>query len=69
LERVEHALAQIAELVASEYVSSQTPLVIKQAVEKLLYQHHHQHEGDEKLCKMIIDEALHNRMCEFTLAS
>jgi hypothetical protein len=69
LQRVEHASVKIAELVASEYVASQTPLVIKQTVEELLHQHHHKDGGDEKLCKMIIDETLHNRMCESSFAS
>jgi hypothetical protein len=69
LQKVEHALVRIAELVASEYVTSQTPLVIKKAVEELLHQHHHEDGGDEKLCKMIIDGALHNHMCESPLAS
>jgi hypothetical protein len=64
LQKVEHALVKIAKLVASEYVASQTPLVIKKAVEALLHQHRHENGGDEQLCKMIIDEILHNRMCE-----
>jgi hypothetical protein len=59
----------IAELVASEYVASQTPLVIQKAVEELLHQHHHEDGGDEKLCKMVIDGILHNRMCKSPLAS
>jgi hypothetical protein len=70
LQKLEHELAKIAELVASEYVASQTPLIIKNAVEELLHQHHHEHaRGDEKLCKMITDGTLHNRMCESPLAS
>jgi hypothetical protein len=64
LQKVEHALVKIAELVASEYVASQTPLVIKKAVEELLHQHHHENGGDKKLLKMIFDEILHHRMCE-----
>jgi hypothetical protein len=68
LQKIEHELAKIAELVASEYVASQTPLIIKKTVEELLHQHHHQHGGDDKLCEMIIDGALHNRMCESPLA-
>jgi hypothetical protein len=69
LQKVEHALAKISELVASEYVASQTLLAIKKAVEELIHQHHHEDGGDEKLCKMIIDGALHNHMCESPLAS
>jgi hypothetical protein len=64
LQKVEHELAKIAEVVASEYVASQTPLVVKQVVEELLHQHHDEDGGNEKLCKMIIDGTLHNRMCE-----
>jgi hypothetical protein len=66
---VEHELAKIAEVVASEYVASQTPSVIKNNVEELLHQHHHEDRVDEKLCKMIIDATLDNRMCESPLAS
>jgi hypothetical protein len=69
LQKVEHKSAKIAELVASEYVASQTPLVVAQAVGELLHQHHHEDGGDEKLCKMIIDGTLHNRMCKSPLAS
>jgi hypothetical protein len=67
--QVAHELANIAELVASRYAASQTPLVIKKAVEELLHQHHHEDGGDETLCKIIIDGTLHNRMCESPLAS
>jgi hypothetical protein len=69
LQKVDHKSAKIAELVASEYAASQTPLVVAQAVEELLHQHHHEDGGDEKLCKMIIDGTLHHRMCESPLAS
>jgi hypothetical protein len=69
LQKVEHALAKIAELVASEYIASESPLAIKKAVGELLHQHHHEGGGDEKLCKMILDGTLHNRMCESPLAS
>jgi hypothetical protein len=57
-------LANIAELVVSEYVASQTPLAIKEAVENLLHQCHEEDGGDEKLCQMIIDRILQMRMCE-----
>jgi hypothetical protein len=69
LQKVEHASVKIAELVASEYVASQTPLVIKKTVEELLHQYHHEDGGDEKLFKMIIDATLHNRMCESPFSS
>jgi hypothetical protein len=69
LQKVEHKSAKIAELVASEYVASQTSLVITQAVEELLHQHHHEDRGDDKLYNMIVDGTLHNRMCESPLAS
>jgi hypothetical protein len=68
LQKVEQSSTKIAELVASEYVTSQTPVAIKQAVEELLHQHHDEHGGDEKLCEMIIDEILKKRMCESPLA-
>jgi hypothetical protein len=69
LQKLEHELAKIAELVASEFVASQTPLIIKKAVEELLHQHYHEHGGDEELCKMITDGTLHNCMCESPLSS
>jgi hypothetical protein len=68
LHKVQHASAKITQLVASEYVASQPPLVIKKAVKELLHQHHHEGGGDEQLCKMIIGGTLHNRMCESLLA-
>jgi hypothetical protein len=61
--------ARIAELSASEYVASQTPLAIKEAVEDILHQHHDEDGGDEQLCKMIIDKILQMRMCESPLTS
>jgi hypothetical protein len=54
----------IAELGASEYVASQTPVAIKEAVEELLHQHLDEDGGDEQLCKMIIDIIFQKRMCE-----
>jgi hypothetical protein len=70
LQKVEHASAKIAEIVASEYVASERPLAINKAVGELLHPHHYEHGGDElKLCKMIIDGTLHNCMCESPLAS
>jgi hypothetical protein len=61
--------ATIAKLVVSEYITSQTPLAVKEAVEKLLQQCHEEDGGDEKLCQMIIDRILQMRMCEFPLTS
>jgi hypothetical protein len=61
--------AKIAGLVASEYVASQTPLAIKQAVEELLHQHYDEDGGEEKLCKMIIDKILQRRMSESSFVS
>jgi hypothetical protein len=69
LQKVEQKSSKIAQLVASEYVASQTPLAIKKAVKELLHQHHDEDGGDEQLCKMIIDGILQNRMCESPLAS
>jgi hypothetical protein len=68
MQMVEHKSAKIVELVASEYAASRTPLVVAQAVGELLYQHTLEGGGDEKLCKMIIDGTLHNRMCKSPLA-
>jgi hypothetical protein len=56
-------------LSASEYVASQTPLAIKEAVDELLHQHHDEDGGDEQLCKMIIDKILQTRICESPLTS
>jgi hypothetical protein len=64
LQKGGQTLAKIAEMVVSEYVASQTPLAIKEAVEKLLHQCHEEDGGDEKLCQMIIDRILQMRMCE-----
>jgi hypothetical protein len=61
--------ARIAELSASEYVTSRTPLAIKEAVEDILHQHHYEDGGDEQLCKMTIDKILQMRMCESPLTS
>jgi hypothetical protein len=69
LQNVEKQSAKIAQLVASEYVKSQTPLAIKKAVKDLLHQYHDEDGGDEQLCKMIIDGILQNRMCESPLTS
>jgi hypothetical protein len=70
LQKVEQSSTKIAELVASEYAASQTPLAIKEAVEELLHQHHHEddHQGDDQLCRMIIYKILQWRMCESPLA-
>jgi hypothetical protein len=54
----------LAEVVVSEYVGSQTPLAIKNAVEQLLCQHYDEDGGDEELSKMIIEKILQKRMCE-----
>jgi hypothetical protein len=61
--------ARTAELCASEYVASQTPSAIKEAVEEILHQHHNEDGEDEQLCKMIIDKILQMRMCESPLTS
>jgi hypothetical protein len=61
--------ATIAKLVFSEYVTSQTPLAVKEAVEKLLHQCYEEDGGDEKLCQMIIDRILQMHMCESPLTS
>jgi uncharacterized protein (DUF697 family) len=62
-------LAKIAKPIVSEYIASQTPLAIKEAVEKLLHQCHEEDGGDEKLCQIIIDRILQMRMCESPLTS
>jgi hypothetical protein len=56
-------------LVVSEYVASQTPLAIEEAVEELLHQYHDEHGEYERLCQMIIDRILQMRMCESPLTS
>jgi hypothetical protein len=61
--------ATIAKLVVSQYVTSQIPLAVKEAVEKLLHQCHEEDGGDEKLCQIIIDRILQMRMCESPLTS
>jgi hypothetical protein len=59
----------IAQLVVSQYVTSQISLAVKEAVEKLLHQCHEEDGGDEKLCQIIIDRILQMRMCESPLTS
>jgi len=54
--------AKIAKLVASEYVTSQTPLTIKKVVEQLPYQYHDEDGWDQELCKMIVDRILQMRI-------
>jgi hypothetical protein len=61
--------ATIAKLVISEYVTSQTPLAVKEAVETLLHQYHEEDGGDEKLYQLIIDRILQMCMCESPLTS
>ena len=59
----------ISKLVVSEFVASQSPLSIKEAVKELLHQYYDEHGGDEMLCRMIIDKILQMRMCESPLTS
>jgi len=48
------------ELAAAEYITSGTPAAVLKAVKDVLSQ---DDGDDEKLCKMIIDIILRNRMC------
>jgi hypothetical protein len=61
--------ATIAKLVVSQYVTSQTPLAVTEAVEKILHHCYEEDGGDEKMCQMIIDRILQMRMCESPLTS
>jgi hypothetical protein len=61
--------ATIAKLVVSQYVTSQTPLAVTEAVEKILHQCYEEDAGDEKMCQIIIDRILQMRMCESPLTS
>jgi hypothetical protein len=52
--------AKSFELAAAEYKTSGTPVAVQEAVKDFL----HQDDGDdEKLCSMIMDIVLQNRMC------
>ena len=59
----------ISKLVVSEFVASQSPLSIKEAVEELLHEYFDEHGGDKRLCQMIVDKTLQMRMCESPLTS
>jgi hypothetical protein len=52
--------AKTLELAAAEYKTSGTPAAVQKAVKDVLSQYG---GDDEKLCKMIIDIILQNRMC------
>jgi hypothetical protein len=67
LQQGEQKSAKVAELVASEYVLSQSSIIIKKDVEELLHQYNDEDRGDEKLCEMIIDMILQKRICESPL--
>ena len=52
--------AKTLELAAAEYKTSGTPAAVQKAVKDILSQD----DGDDKkLCKMVIDFILQNRMC------
>ena len=52
--------ANTLELAAAEYKTSGTPAAVQKAVKDVLSQ---DDGDDEKLCKMVIDVILQNRMC------
>jgi hypothetical protein len=56
--------AKIADLVVSEYIASQIPFAITNAIEEFLHHSHDEDGVDEHLGKMIIHTIFQERMCE-----